>query len=184
MDKLWYYTQGGGVEKKGPVTDDEMRSLIAAGQIKPDDLVWSDGMANWAPAGTMSDIQTQPVTLGAAPVMAAGGPEGIPAGLLGWMTFVGVITILEGVLYCVGCIWIPAAIFMIISGVALLGAKTALTGVQSVNPELGVFFAKLTSFMKMMGISFIIMLVTFIIVMILYAGVIATAISKAGAQPM
>lgn len=183
MDKIWYYTQGGGAEKKGPVTDEEMRALVTARQVRPDDLVWSDGMANWTPAGTVPELQTQPVVMDVQP-MRTGSGEAIPPGMLGWMTLVAVMSILEGALYCLGCIWIPAGIFMIIAGVALLGAKTALTGVQAVNPELGVFFTKMASFMKMTGISFIVMLITMIIAMVLWFGAFAAALSKMGQRPM
>jgi hypothetical protein len=53
MDKLWYYTQGASQEKKGPVPEAEIRSLIAGGQIHVTDLLWSDGMANWAPLSAL-----------------------------------------------------------------------------------------------------------------------------------
>ena len=53
MDKLWYYTQGTSQEKKGPVPEAEIISLVAGGQIHATDLLWSDGMANWAPLSAL-----------------------------------------------------------------------------------------------------------------------------------
>jgi hypothetical protein len=43
----WYYAQGD--QRKGPVTEAEFDTLIAAGTITAETLVWKEGMANWAP---------------------------------------------------------------------------------------------------------------------------------------
>lgn len=47
----WYYAQG---EKQvGPVSDDELHTLVGAGTITARTLVWHSGMANWAAYGTL-----------------------------------------------------------------------------------------------------------------------------------
>ena len=44
---MWYYEQSG--QRIGPVDEATMRGLIAARTISIDTLVWTNGMANWAP---------------------------------------------------------------------------------------------------------------------------------------
>ena len=44
----WYYAQDGN--RQGPVPEDRLRELAAAGRLRADDLVWQDGMADWTPA--------------------------------------------------------------------------------------------------------------------------------------
>lgn len=42
----WFYTVNG--QQAGPVDDAQLRSMIQSGQVRPMDLVWREGMANWA----------------------------------------------------------------------------------------------------------------------------------------
>jgi TM2 domain-containing membrane protein YozV len=44
---MWYYQQGSN--RMGPVDEATIRSLLATGQISIDTLVWTTGMASWAP---------------------------------------------------------------------------------------------------------------------------------------
>jgi GYF domain 2 len=50
----WFYSNGD--DRKGPVTEEELRRLIADGQLKPGDLVWQDGMADWVEARTVESL--------------------------------------------------------------------------------------------------------------------------------
>jgi hypothetical protein len=59
---MWYYTLNN--QQVGPVDENEIKKLIAAGSITHATMVWATGMANWAPIGQS----------GLAPLMAAGGP--------------------------------------------------------------------------------------------------------------
>jgi uncharacterized RDD family membrane protein YckC len=43
----WYYAEAG--QQKGPVSESELDGLYSAGTIKPDTLVWKEGMADWQP---------------------------------------------------------------------------------------------------------------------------------------
>ena len=43
----WFYAAGG--QQQGPVDDAQFDALIASGQVKPDTLVWHEGMPNWLP---------------------------------------------------------------------------------------------------------------------------------------
>jgi hypothetical protein len=63
----WFYASSG--VQKGPVSEEELRSLATAGRLQPTDLVWSSGMPNWQPASSI------PGLLPARP----GGPPPLPA---------------------------------------------------------------------------------------------------------
>ena len=41
----WYYAETG--QQRGPVEEEEFRQLITAGTIRPNTLVWREGMADW-----------------------------------------------------------------------------------------------------------------------------------------
>jgi hypothetical protein len=45
---LWYYAHGD--EQLGPVSSAELKRLAEAADLSPDDLVWREGMEDWAPA--------------------------------------------------------------------------------------------------------------------------------------
>lgn len=83
----WYYMDGG--QQKGPISEDELRSLASAGRIRQDDLVWSAGMAEWGPARNLEGI-TWPLTpppppplqpaqpVAYRPAMSSGSPLQVP----------------------------------------------------------------------------------------------------------
>jgi uncharacterized RDD family membrane protein YckC len=52
----WYYAENN--ERRGPIEDAAFQTLVASGTIKPETLVWRDGLADWIPyrqaAGTTS----------------------------------------------------------------------------------------------------------------------------------
>ena len=56
--ELWHYNDSG--EQRGPVTADEIKSLLASRKILADTLVWCDGMADWKPANSISEFQLSP----------------------------------------------------------------------------------------------------------------------------
>ena len=83
MSEQWYYGQGG--VQKGPVDSEVMRQLIAAGQVRPDDLVWKEGMANWVPASTVAEFFPQaaaPFT----PVTPTPPTDGLPPPTVGYQS--------------------------------------------------------------------------------------------------
>jgi hypothetical protein len=62
----WYYgTQG---QQQGPVTETELRQLMAQGVVTRETLVWRDGLAEWKPMGDVAELLAPP--LGAAAAMA------------------------------------------------------------------------------------------------------------------
>ena len=48
----WFYAEG--KERRGPLPESELASLVAAGKITPDTLVWNSTMTAWQPAGKTS----------------------------------------------------------------------------------------------------------------------------------
>ncbi|MBS3821938.1 MAG: DUF4339 domain-containing protein, partial [Phycisphaerae bacterium] len=38
-------------QQYGPISEDELREWMASGRVKPTDMVWTEGMADWQPAG-------------------------------------------------------------------------------------------------------------------------------------
>ena len=56
-------------QQAGPFDAAALAQRVAAGQITRESLVWKQGMANWAPAATVSEL---------ASVFGAGGPPPIP----------------------------------------------------------------------------------------------------------
>lgn len=54
MNPEWFYSDGD--VRKGPVTFDELRQMIEQGRLKPSDLVWKEGMADWAELRTVPEL--------------------------------------------------------------------------------------------------------------------------------
>ncbi len=52
----WYYAQGD--QQFGPVTLDDLKQRVAAGQMASSDLVWHEGMTQWQAISTMSGLFT------------------------------------------------------------------------------------------------------------------------------
>ena len=151
MDKQWFYTQGRS-EQQGPVSEEEIRELIKQRVLRKRDMLWAEGMTDWlrvsqVPAFTLPPLSTtsgEPVL----PPMASDLPASLPT----WMGFVGVISIVFGILTCLSCVGLPAGIAAIIGGSALLAAKAALANVDEIPEGLGVFFKKLKVFFVAIGI--------------------------------
>jgi TM2 domain-containing membrane protein YozV len=54
VNQEWYYSVGG--DRQGPVAAAELKKLADAGTLKPTDLVWKDGMADWSPAKSIKGL--------------------------------------------------------------------------------------------------------------------------------
>ena len=59
----WYY--GRDEQQYGPVTAEQLKGLARSGELRPADLVWRDGMAEWTPARKIPNLFA-PVTQAAA----------------------------------------------------------------------------------------------------------------------
>jgi len=68
----WYYARGG--QTFGPVSRMRIEEMARAGELNPaNDLLWTDSMTEWLPAGQVSGIFTE-----AAPPAPAPGPSVLP----------------------------------------------------------------------------------------------------------
>ena len=54
MSANWHYSKGG--ERHGPITEEQLRELAASGQLQASDLVWQQGMKEWAKAETVGGL--------------------------------------------------------------------------------------------------------------------------------
>jgi TM2 domain-containing membrane protein YozV/ribosomal protein L12E/L44/L45/RPP1/RPP2 len=54
VSQEWYYSVDGG--RQGPISAAELKKLADAATIKPGDLVWKDGMADWVEAKSIKGL--------------------------------------------------------------------------------------------------------------------------------
>ncbi len=206
---MWFYTTD-QKERHGPVPTEEVQQLLRAGALTENALVWTEGMPEWAPLRSRPEFEatatprapgqdptdetedavdtaTPPLTLqrpaAETPPAAVTTPEiALPPKLGGWMQFAGVMTILLGVLYALSCFGILWGVLLIIGGVALLGARSALATVRTVPWPLGPFFEKINTFFLTLGIFYIVMLVVISLVLIIYGGLLIAVLSNLSAM--
>lgn len=55
--RLWFYVEEN--VQQGPVSDQELRQYLASGKLSTDTLVWSEGMAQWQPAGSVAGLRAE-----------------------------------------------------------------------------------------------------------------------------
>jgi hypothetical protein len=66
----WYYSRGGA--QSGPIDFDTLKMLSTTGQVRPDDVAWTQGMASWAPINQIPGMgAAQPI----GPPPTTGAPE-------------------------------------------------------------------------------------------------------------
>lgn len=51
---MWYFGRNG--RQEGPVSDEQLRTMIRNGSLRREDLVWREGMADWQPAGDVPGL--------------------------------------------------------------------------------------------------------------------------------
>ncbi len=66
MSEQWYYARDG--QRHGPVPEEELRQLAAAGKVRPADLIWKEGMTEWVPARSVQRLFAEASSPGAAAV--------------------------------------------------------------------------------------------------------------------
>jgi hypothetical protein len=72
-DIQWYIARDG--KQHGPLSDVEMRAFVVQGHLKPTDLIWRPGFADWRPAPAVFSFQT-PEPPGPAPRPGVTRPTG------------------------------------------------------------------------------------------------------------
>ena len=53
-EAIWFFADGD--EERGPVTEAQIRALIGTGNLRPDDLVWREGLEDWVPARELPNL--------------------------------------------------------------------------------------------------------------------------------
>ena len=53
-NRSWYFAAQG--QQQGPISEEELRDLIAKGVVTPETLLWSDGMSGWEKAGRIPGL--------------------------------------------------------------------------------------------------------------------------------
>jgi uncharacterized RDD family membrane protein YckC len=82
MTTLWYFVQDGA--QQGPLAEEDLRRRFLRAELPKDTLVWSEGMAAWAPAERVSMLTQAPPPPPPVPAAAPAGvavalPQGIQA---------------------------------------------------------------------------------------------------------
>ncbi len=71
-DIQWYIARDG--KQHGPLSDIEMRTFVAQGHLKPTDLIWRAGFADWRPAPAVLPFQSPAPAAPPAPPAPAPAP--------------------------------------------------------------------------------------------------------------
>jgi GYF domain 2 len=69
-NRSWFYASNG--QQQGPFPEAQLRDLITRGTVRPDTLVWSEGMSGWQRAGEIPGLV--PGGSGASSIPQPGGP--------------------------------------------------------------------------------------------------------------
>jgi uncharacterized RDD family membrane protein YckC len=116
----WYYAEG--KDRRGPVEQSEWERLLQSGMIRPETLVWREGMETWAPYSTVAGAAI-PAQGGAAPAMPALRPEfstsEVQCAECGKTFPADEVVRIDGRAVCAGCK--PIAMQRLKEGVALPG---------------------------------------------------------------
>ena len=54
VPQQWYYVKNG--QRQGPVSTDQIKQLLASGQLQPSDLAWKEGMSQWVAAQAVGEF--------------------------------------------------------------------------------------------------------------------------------
>lgn len=125
MDTEWYYTAGGA--QQGPVNQDELKALIANGQLEPNAMVWRKGLADWQkPAQVvelMGDVPAEPVGQDSSGIPGQPAPSQVAAYSVpgrapsqGLAIAAFVCSLIALLIFCVWCASVPLGVIGIIMG--------------------------------------------------------------------
>jgi hypothetical protein len=106
----WFYAANG--QQQGPFEDAQLHDLIAQGTVRPDTLVWTEGMAGWQKAAEVPGLMPSggPPSLpmgGPPPTMGAGGATGPGNPLSADLPLFGLLG--RGLVYIIGFVLVIPA---------------------------------------------------------------------------
>ena len=73
MATEWFYTRGG--QQQGPISTEELQSMINTGKVGNADLVWNESLPSWVPPSGAPGLSPAPSSATAAPAQS---PFGSP----------------------------------------------------------------------------------------------------------
>ena len=79
---MWYYTRDG--QQNGPISEVELKGLVASGRLPDTSLVWAEGMTDWQPISSIHALAPAPAPAD-APADASVNPYAAPSS--GYETF-------------------------------------------------------------------------------------------------
>jgi hypothetical protein len=128
-DRAWFFADRG--QQQGPFPEAQFRDFVARGIIRPETLVWTEGMGNWQRAGEIpglfSSAARPPSMPGRMPAMADGGGGSLSIDF-DILEFVG-----RFLLFLVGAIFIVPLPWILVSNLKWLTSRTRVPG----RPDLG-----------------------------------------------
>lgn len=83
MSTRWYYAKAGTTDRQGPVSVEQIQEKLRTGELSPQDIVWRQGLPQWAPISAMPELSAAPAMPARSPVASrlppAPPPMGTPA---------------------------------------------------------------------------------------------------------
>jgi len=99
----WYYADNN--ERRGPIEEAAFQALVNAGTIKPDTLVWRDGLADWVPYSQAASTVSYATVASASPggVVSAPASSAVACTQCGRLFPADETVTYEGQHVCAGC---------------------------------------------------------------------------------
>lgn len=121
MSEQWYYTRN--KQQQGPVSQEQLKQLAAAGQLQPTDMVWKEGLPQWVAANTLSGLFAAAApAVGAPPQAFKPAPPAVAAPQGGLLTMLDVNFTRFVTSLIVRWLW---QIWLSLAAIALVGAALA-----------------------------------------------------------
>lgn len=82
MQPQWYLVREHGGEQYGPFPESELQSLVDEGRLVPSDRLWCEGMRDWAPASSLTQLglDWRGSTYASSPYAPYASPHAPPSG--------------------------------------------------------------------------------------------------------
>lgn len=167
----WFYSKNG--TQLGPVAEAELRAKVSSGEVAPNDLVWREGMPDWQPASQAfgaASVAPSASTAVETETAPSSSPYAAPAASATEYPLQRIPNYLwQSILVTILCCWplgIPAIVYA--AKVDGLAAKGDIPGAMAASAN-----AKKWS---------IIALVSGIVVLVIYAVIMATGVAYGGLQ--
>lgn len=74
----WYYSRR-GQQRSGPCSVEQLKQLVARGELDGQDLIWREGLPRWVPIAKVAELAALLAASGAAAAASPPAPAGTPA---------------------------------------------------------------------------------------------------------